>query len=366
MDRELLIGTYTETLPHVDGGAEGILSARFDGERVTQVALAAELRNPSWVTASSDGRRVYAVIETAPDGGVAAFSRGADGVLTPLGTASAGGAEPAHLTLDPSERFLVAGTYGGGSISVFALADDGALGERVTFVQHDGYGPDPDRQASPHVHQLSFDPVTGELAAVDLGLGEVRFFVFGDEGELTLRPEATIIVGAAGPRHLAFHPDGRHALLVNELDNTVDVLRRESARGGIDGAGGQGDRASGGDRFAIAMGASTRAADATGDSSAAAVRVSNDGRTVFVTNRGDDTIGVFAFDSGSAAVELVAAVPARVRAPRDLVVSPDGARILVAGQNSRDVAVFAFDEDGRTLDFVSRTPVPTPVCLHFV
>ena len=184
------------------------------------------------MTATADGTRVYAVIETAPDGGVAAFARGADGTLAPLGTASSGGAEPAHLTLDPSERFLVAGTYGGGSISVFALADDGALGERVAFVQHEGRGPDPERQASPHVHQLSFDPITGELAVVDLGLGEVRFYLFGADGELTLRPEATIIVGAAGPRHLAFHPDGRHALLVNELDNTLDVLRREGSDAG--------------------------------------------------------------------------------------------------------------------------------------
>ena len=276
MASELLIGTYTETLPHVDGGAEGILSARFDGERVTDVAL----------------------------------------------------------------------------------ADDGALGERVAYVQHDGNGPDPDRQTSPHVHQLSFDPVSGELAVVDLGLGEVRFFAFGAGGELTLRPEASIVLGAAGPRHLAFHPDGRHAFVVNELDNTVDVLRRESASDGIDGAQG--------DRFAVSMGASTRPADAQGDSAVAAVRVSRDGRTVLVSNRGDDTVAVLAFDQAASAVELVAAVPAEVLAPRDLVLSPDGTRVLVAGQNSGEVAVFAFDEDGRTLDFVSRTPVPTPVCLHFV
>jgi 6-phosphogluconolactonase len=348
MTSELLIGTYTESLPHVDGRAGGILTARFDGERLTEVAVAAPVANPSWLTASTDGSRVYSVIETAPDGGVAAFARDARGALTPLGAASSGGAEPAHLTLDPSGRFLVVGTYGGGSISVFALADDGSLGERTAFVQHEGHGPDPARQEGPHVHQLSFDPVTGDLAVVDLGLGELRFYTFGADGGLALRPEATITTGAAGPRHLAFHPDGHHAFLVNELGNTLEVLRR------------------GGDRFEIVAGAATRPPHARGVSFTAAVRVSAGGASVFVTNRGDDTVAVFAFDGDASTVELVATVDARGKTPRDLVVSPDGTRILLANQDSGDVTVFAFDEETRVLDFVSLTRVPTPVCLHFV
>jgi 6-phosphogluconolactonase len=348
MTSDLLIGTYTESLPHVDGRADGILTARFGGEGLTGIELAARVTNPSWVTVSADGSRVYSVSETAPDGGVAAFARDARGSLTALGTESSGGAEPAHLTLDPSGRFLVVGTYGGGSISVFALADDGSLGERTAFVQHEGHGPDPARQEAPHVHQLSFDPVTGDLAVVDLGLGELRFYTFGADGGLALRPEATIVIGAAGPRHLAFHPDGRHAFVVNELENTLDVLRRT------------------GDRFEIVAGAATRQPDARGESSAAAVRVSAGGASVFVTNRGDDTVAVFAFDGEASAVELVRTVDARGRAPRDLVVSPDGTRILLANQDSGDVGVFVFDEKTRALDFVSLTRVPTPVCLHFV
>ncbi|MFF1635418.1 lactonase family protein [Leifsonia sp. NPDC058248] len=348
MTSELLIGTYTESLPHVDGRAEGILSARFDGERLIGVEVAARVTNPSWLTASADGSRVYSVIETAPDGGVTAFARDARGSLTPLGTASSGGAEPANLTLDPSGRFLVAGTYGGGSISVFALAADGSLGERTAFLQHVGHGPDPTRQEAPHVHQLSFDPVTGDLAVVDLGLGELRFYAFGDDGSIALRPDATVVAGAVGPRHLAFHPDGRHAFLVNELANTLDVLRRSA------------------DRFEIVATAATRSPDARGESAAAGVRVSAGGASVFVTNRGDDTVAVFAFDGEASALRPAGTVDARGRAPRDLVVSPDGTRILVANQDSGDVTVFAFDEGTRVLDFLSLTPVPTPVCVHFV
>lgn len=348
MTRQLVIGTYTENLPHVTGRAGGILQATFDGATVTDVRVVAEWTNPSWVTASADGSRVYAVSETEPDGAVGAFARGADGSLALVGSESSGGAAPAHLTLHPSGRFLAVGTYGGGSVSVFALAEDGSLGARTAFVQHAGSGPDVARQEGPHVHQLSFDPETGDLVVVDLGLGEVRWYGFGGDGSLALRADATIVLGAAGPRHLVFAPDARHAFVVNELDSTVDVLRRD------------------GDRFAVASSASTRPDGASGDNSPAAVRVTDDGRTVLATNRGDDTVAVLAFDADAATLALVDAVPARGRSPRDLVVAPGGDRVLTANQDSGDVSVFAFAPDTRELTFLALAPVPTPVCLHLL
>jgi len=348
MVSELVIGTYTQPLPHVDGTAEGILSARFDGHELTAVAVAAAVTNPSWVTTSSDGSRVYAAVETEPGGAVAAFARSTDGVLTPLGQVDSGGGAPAHLTLDPSERFLVVGTYGGGSFSVFPVLGDGSLGEPTAFVQHQGSGPDPSRQEGPHVHQLSFDPITGDLVVVDLGLGEIRFYSFGADGRVELRDDATVSSGAAGPRHLAFHPSGSLAFVANELDSTVDVLRRE------------------GERFVRVGRASTRPADATGENAPAAVRVSPSGSTLFVTNRGDDTVAVFAADSGAASLSLVASVPSGGATPRDLVLSPEGDRVLVANQDSDAVAVFAFDDSTRDLSLLSIAAVPTPVCLRFV
>ena len=358
MTRQLLIGTYTEILPHVSGRARGILQAAFDGTTVRDARVVAEVANPSWVAATADGARVYAVSETEPDGAIVAFARaGGDGAgdgavgdaeLVELSSESSGGAAPAHLALHPSERFLATGTYGGGSISVFALAEDGSLAARTAFVQHEGSGPDADRQEGPHVHQLSFDPTTGDLVVVDLGLGDVRWYAFGDDGSLTLRPEATIVLGAAGPRHIVFAPDARHAFVANELDSTIDVLRRD------------------GGRFVVASSTSTRPEGASGANSPAAVRVTDDGRTVFVTNRGDDTVAVFAFDGPSASLTLVDAVPPQGRTPRDLVVAPGGSRVLTANQDSGDVTVFAFDQQSRALTFLSTAPVPTPVSLHFV
>ncbi|UAJ79648.1 lactonase family protein [Leifsonia sp. ZF2019] len=348
MPHDLLIGTYTERLPHVDGHAEGLLAARFDGTEVSAVSVAARVRNPSWVAATDDGSRVYAVSETGPDGEVVAFARSEDGVLTGLGGTSSGGADPAHLALHPSGRRLIAGTYSGGSVSVFALDGDGSIGARTGFVQHDGRGPDDARQEAPHVHQLGVDPETGDVVVVDLGLGEVRWYALDEEGALALRPEATLSSGAAGPRHLAFHPDGRHAFVVNELDSTLDVLRRD------------------GDRFVRVSTVSTRAAGAAGENLPAAVRVTGDGSTVLATNRGDDTIAVFSFDADVSRAVLVATEPARGRSPRDLVIAPEGDRVLAACQDSDEVTVFAFDPRTRALRFLAASPVATPVCLTFV
>ncbi|MGH1549984.1 lactonase family protein [Leifsonia poae] len=347
MPRELLIGTYTETLPHVHGHAEGVLSARFDGTAVTDVRVLARVTNPSWVTVARGGAAVYAVSENEPDGSVVAFSRASDGALTELGSASSGGASPAHLVVHPALPLLVTGTYGSGTVSVYALGDGGGLGERTAFVQHEGRGPEPERQDAPHVHQLSIDPVTGDVVVVDLGLGEVRWYALSDSGELTLRPEATVVVGSAGPRHLAFTADGTHALLVNELDSSLDVLRRE------------------GDRFVRVQSTTTRADGATGDNAPAAVCISASGTTVLVSNRGDDAIAVFAFDPTASRVSLVASVPVGGRTPRDLVIAPEGDRVLAACQDSDEIRVFAFDESSRGLTLLGASPVPTPVRIAF-
>ena len=142
--QSLLIGTYTHKLPHVDGHAAGILSAQFDGKSMSASSVEAEIENPSWITSTADGRFVYAVIESVMfegerSGGVAAYARDPEtGHLELLNKASSAGSEPAHVELDPSERFLLVANYGGGSISVFNLEKDGSIGKMVEHVQHTG------------------------------------------------------------------------------------------------------------------------------------------------------------------------------------------------------------------------------------
>jgi len=352
--QSLVIGTYTGKLPHVDGHATGILSAKFDGTSVSAHSVEAEVLNPSWLTCTADGRFVYAVIETdkfegAHSGGVAAYARDPDsGRLKFLNKASSAGSEPAHLELDPRERFVLAGNYGTGSISVFAREKDGSIGKRVGHVQHVGSSVHV-RQTCPHVHQIVFDPLTGNLLVPDLGLDAVLVYRLGDDGSLTELPEIRIKTApGAGPRHIAFHPDGRHIFVLNELDSTVVVLRRN------------------GDVFEHVQVASTLPPDFKGDNQASEIRVSKSGKCIIAANRGLDSIAVFAFDESNSTIELKLVEPTLGSQPRHFVQSPDGGSLIVANQNSDTVVVFAFDESIPRLNFVSQTSMPTPVCLCFV
>ena len=171
----------------------------------------------------------------------------------------------------------------------------------------------------------------------------------GADDSLTERPEARIdCLPGAGPRHLAFHPDSRHLFLLNELDSTLAVLRRT------------------GDRFERTDIASTLPAEFTGHNQTSAVRVSASGRSVLASNRGYDSIAVFAFDAERSTVELRLVEPSQGREPRDFVQTPDGTQLVVGNQDSDTVVCVAFDESAPSLTAVSTVEVPTPVCLRFV
>ena len=190
--------------------------------------------------------------------------------------------------------------------------------------------------------------MTGNLLVPDLGLDAVLVYRLASNGALAEQREARIKTApGAGPRHLAFHPDGRHLFLLNEIDNTLMVLRRQ------------------GDHFEQVQVVSTLPADFKEHNQASAIRVSKSGNHVLTANRGHHSIAVFAFDPSSSTVEFKFAEPTRGREPRDFIQTPDGRHILVGNQDSDTIAVFAFDERAPSLTFVSQTSVPTPVCFRF-
>jgi 6-phosphogluconolactonase len=352
----LLVGTYTEKLPHVDGKAAGILGAPYDGDTIDGSAVLAEVRNPSWLAVSADGRFVYAVVETVefegqPGGGVAAFARDQDtGALTELNTRPSAGVEPAHVAVDPSGAYVLVANYRSGSVAVFAIEPDGSLGEMVDHRQHEGSSAHPKRQTGPHAHQVLFDPVTGHAIVPDLGMDSVLFYDFGADGKLTeLLSSRFVAVPGAGPRHLAFHPDNEHLFLLNELDNTLVVLRRK------------------GDTFVQEHVASTLPVGFDQHSQGSEIRVAASGRYVYTSNRGDlDSIAIFEFEAESSTVTLRHIEPSLGAEPRDFVFSPDGTHLVVANQDSDNIVTFLIDESGPTLTHVSTTEIPTPVCLVFV
>jgi 6-phosphogluconolactonase len=347
--RQLIVGTYTESLAHVDGKADGILAAQLNGATLGATTTLAEVRNPSWVTLSADGRNLYSVIETVEfdgikGGGAAAYARDPEtGALTLLNTAPSQGVEPAHLELDPSGKFLLVSNYRTGSVTVFRLEADGSLGADVDHVQHEGSSSHPIRQTGPHAHQEVFDPITGDVLVPDLGLDQVIIYAFDSEtGHITERSRISLDAGA-GPRHLAFHPNGNVLFLICELDNTVLTFSRSA------------------DGFSLADTVSSLPADFDGHNQTAAIRVSTSGRWVFGSNRGHDSIAVFAFDESAVGLKLVGTESTHGKEPRDFIQVEGG--LLVANQDTDSVAFLAFDDASGELRFVESFAVPTPVCL---
>jgi 6-phosphogluconolactonase len=215
-------------------------------------------------------------------------------------------------------------------------------------VEHAGSGPDPVRQANSHVHMIASDPVTGDILVSDLGSDTVFVYALDRDGRLAARASANLeAVPGSGPRHLAFHPDGRHLFIVNELDSTVCALRRD------------------GDRFVVTDGVPTRSAGAAagGQNLAGAIRVSPSGRHVLVSNRGDDNLSVLRFDPDAAALSLVGITPDVGECPRDFIVTPDGRHVIVAAQDSDRLASYRFDDEAGELRLLHSAVAPTPVCL---
>jgi 6-phosphogluconolactonase len=383
---QLIVGGYTEEMPFVRGQADGVLTAAFDADsgRIGPVSTAAVARNPSYLVRSASGERLYTVNETRtfagqPGGGVSAYARDpGTGALTPLNSRPSLGDDPCFITLDPAQRFALVANYGvgAGSVTVYQLEPDGRLGAVTDHVEHAGSGPVPGRQENSHAHMIAADPVTGDIFVADLGSDAIRVYALGHDGRLVAKDGSLMRAApGAGPRHLAFHPDGRHLFVVNELDSTVSVLRRDGERFAVAGQASTLPAAAGPDRVAgpdspagpgntDGRGSTSGPGNTSGlGNTAAALRVTPSGRHVLASNRGHDSIAVLRFAPGTAELSLVGHAASAGATPRDFVVTPDGRHVIVAGQDNDTLASHAFDDDAGTLRLLHTVSAPTPVCL---
>lgn len=351
---QLIVGTYTERLPHVNGTAPGILGCAYHDGTTSAPTLLAQARNPSWLTVTASGRNVYAIHETADfggeaAGGVTAYARDdRTGALSEINSRSSAGLAPAHVALYGEEQRVLVANYESGSVASFSVDERGGLGALAGHRQHVGSSVDPDRQTGPHAHMICVDPETDRVLVPDLGLDAVLSYEVSDTGEFTERVRERIVTRpGAGPRHLAFHPDRQFLFLLNEINSTLVTLRRD------------------GMSFVETDIKSTLPETCTDHSEAAAVRVSASGRYVFASNRGYDSIAMFSLDEAAGILTLEHVEPTQGREPRDFCQTPDGKYLLVANQDSDSIVSFAIDEQVPGLRPVSATTVPSPVCLLF-
>ena len=347
------VGTYTA------GESEGIYVYRMDPATGALSLLSATggIENPTFLAISPAGRHLYAVSEVGdtrgePKGSISAFAIDArTGGLAFLNKQPTMGDGPCHVTIDPNGRYTFVANYRSGSVAMFRVEPNGQLEPACDFVQHEGSSIDPVRQSGPHAHSITPDPNNRFAIVADLGIDRVLSYRLDRlSGSLAVAGEPYATRPGAGPRHLDFHPNGRYAYLINELDSTVTALTYDGATGSL-----------------AEINTLPALPDGfEGTSHCADIHVSADGRFVYGSNRGDDSIVVYNIDSATGAIALAGHHLTDGSTPRNFAIDPSGKWLLAANQNSGTIVSVGIDaESGRLMPGGDTAQVPRPVCLNF-
>jgi 6-phosphogluconolactonase len=352
--RVVYIGTYTGE------ASKGIYAFKFDDSSgaLTPIGLVAETPSPSFIIASADGRFVFAVNELekyeegAAGGSVTSFAVDkASSKLTQLSVQPTKGASPCHLALDRTGRYLAVANYSGGNYSVFPVGQDGKLQPAVSVVHGEASAADSSRPVKPLGHAVWFTTDNKFLIASDKGLDQILVYRFdASTGKLTPgQPPAVSLPAGSGPRHFAFHPNGRWVFSIAELAGTITTLSWDAKAGTLTPMGS----------------VSTTPAGVKTDSTAE-IAVHPSGRFVYGSNRGHDTIGAFSVGADGA-LTPVEFESTRGKIPRNFALDPSGRWLIAANQRSSTLAVFSIDQKTGALSPVSPlTTVGSPVCVLFM
>jgi 6-phosphogluconolactonase len=351
----IYVGTYTGPQ------SKGIYRLDFDpaSGALTPKGVAAETSSPSFLAISPDKKFLYAANEVGqyegkPTGSVSSFAIDPKtGDLTPLNRRSSGGADPCYVVVDPTGRFLLTANYSGGNVEVLPIEADGKLGEPTSLVQHKGSSVDKGRQGGPHAHAIDLDASGRFAVAADLGLDKLLVYRFDAKGG-KLSPNDTPFASVApgsGPRHFAFHPDGKHAFAINEMASTVTAFDYDSAKGTLR------------EKQTI----STRGPVGKPGNSTAEILVHPSGRFVYGSNRGDDSLAIYSVEPASGTLNLVGHQPTGGKTPRSFGIDPTGRFLIAANQHSNTLVVFRIDGESGLLKQVGEpVSIPSPVCVKFV
>lgn len=346
----LYIGTYTTG---TSGQSEGIYIYKMDqltGALTRTGSIRSE--NPSFLTIDPGRRFLYAVNET-PNGAVSSFRIDpATRELTSINQQPSAGADPCFVMVDQRGKSLLLANYTGGNVAVLPIKNDGSVGAAIDVKQHEGSGPR-EQQKSAHAHCIKLDRANRFAVAADLGSDKVMIYRFDPiTGKLApgQQPSATLHPGA-GPRHLAFHPNGKYLYVINELDSSLTTFKYDALKGTLTA-------------FETV---STLPRDFTGTSYCADIHVSKSGRFLYGSNRGHNSIVVFAIDPQTARLNLVEHVSTEGKWPRNFTLDPAGRFLLVANQHTDNVVVFRIDaQTGRLTPTGTGAQIPVPVCLQFL
>lgn len=352
------VNIYIGTQTGKSGNSEGIYSTSFDPEtgKLGEVKLAAKYQQPGFLIAHPTKRLLYCVgapsaVYADGTSSVAAFKIVDKGMLEFLKDSSTGGKGACHLALDATGSTLAIANYGDGSISTVRL--DGGLPDKVASVRiNPGSGPNPSRQQATHAHGAYFNYANKRLLVPDLGLDRVWSYGFSAETSTFDPTEGSpfIAESGTGPRHLVFSADERNAYIVNELDNTVTACAFDAGAG----------------TFKSLQRISTLPEGWTGQSTTAEIQIHPNGRFVYVSNRGHDSIAIFACDGKTGTLTSKGQVPCGGKIPRHFAIAPGGKWLVCAHQDSNTLTALPLDpETGALGPAAPPVPCPNPICLLF-
>jgi 6-phosphogluconolactonase len=350
----LYVGTYTE-----EKRTDGIFLVRMDRRsgKLRQVGAVNAGANPSFLAIHPNGRVLYAANELEKyngkaSGAVSAFAIASDGALTRRNEQASEGGAPCYVSVDRSGRVVLVANYVGGNVAVLPIQNDGSLAPVAHIDQHNGKGPNAERQEAPHAHCIVPDASNRFALAADLGLDRVFVYRLDIEKKTLHHQESgdAVMKPGAGPRHIAFHPNAPLVFVSNELDSTVASLRFDHERGAL----------------APLDTRSTLPSGWTGANYPADIHVAPSGRHVYVSNRGHNSMAMFSIVTSTGALNLEQTISTEGEWPRNFSLDPSGRWLLVANQRSNSVVVFARDEkSGRLTPTHERIELPSPVCLRF-
>ncbi len=347
-DYLVYLGTYTGPK------SKGIYAWRASGGKFTPLGCVAEVTNPSFLTISDNGKFVYAVGEGG-GGTVTAFSLDkASGKLTKLNAVGSKGGGPCFVSTDKTGKYALVANYGTGSVAILPIQADGQLKEASSFVQHTGSSVDPRRQKEPHAHCIKATADNRFVLATDLGTDEVKVYKFdAAKGSITPNtPPSGKLKPGSGPRHFAFHPKmAKRLYVINEMGSTVTVFDWDGAKGSM----------------SEIQSVSTLPEGWTGSSTTAEVVIHPNGKFLYGSNRGHDSLAAFSIDQTSGKLTAIGHTKTGGQVPRNFAIGPDGETLFAAHQKTDDVFIFRLDPaTGKLTPTGELWEVGGPVCVKFL
>ncbi|WP_372933723.1 lactonase family protein [Mariniphaga sediminis] len=348
--QKIYVGTYTSE------GAEGIYLCRFDGT-TGEISLEKTFKgveDPSFLTISPDRKHLFAVTRASsenekPGGYVNAYRIQPDGELEFINKQISHGAGPCHVDVSPNGKYVAIATYSSGTTSLYGVNEDGSLKPASSTIVNQGSGPDKARQSAPHAHSIRFSRDGSQAFSADLGTDQLNIFDVKKGELIPARQPFVKMAPGAGPRHFDFHPNNKVIYVINELNSTITSFKKN------------------GKTWEELQTISTLPEDFTKRSYCADIHVSPDGRYLYGSNRGHNSIAVFKIDNSTQMLEWQTSVSTEGDWPRNFVLSPDGKFMLVANQKSGNIVVFTINkETGLPVFSGKELALPSPVCLDFL